>query len=573
MKDYLKRKFSLTDKGAKGVIVASVYSFLQNISYMLPVFFMMYIFQNILLGKEVSLFIVLVTLVFIAVFMYYMISKNYDTTYNETYKESANLRIDIANTIKDLPLSYYFKQDLTDFSQTIMADVETIEHSLSHAIPNVYGFMGSFIIIGIFLLYGNITLGLSILLPIIASALAFMMSKTIQIKSTNMYYKQLRKQSNAFQEIIDMSLEIKAFNLQDSKEKEMSDLIDNSEKIHLKAEKGQVVPVSIAMAIPYLSLGLSIFFGVKLLITNEINLLYFAGYLFAASRLIDGYTGLVANAAELLYISSSVEKIRSLKEEEKQEGISKKFNTFDIEGKDVSFSYDNNKDIIKNIDFNALQGKVTALVGPSGCGKTTLLRLVSRLYDYNSGAINIDGSEIKKIKSEDLFKNISMVFQEVLLFEGSVLDNIRVGRYSATDDEVKEAARRAKCEEFIEKLPKGYDTLIGENGSKLSGGERQRISIARAFLKNANIILLDEISASLDVENEKFIQDSLNRLIKDKTVLIISHRMKSIQNVDQIIVMNDGEIEAFGKHDYLLENSETYRKMLESSKLSEEYIY
>ena len=322
-----------------------------------------------------------------------------------------------------------------------------------------------------------------------------------------------------------------------------------------------------------LSLALAIYVGLNSLIDGEINILYFAGYLFASARLIDGVAAFNQFYGELMYIDSPVEKIRALRNEEIQRGNRADLKSFDIDGKKLTFSYLHDKKVIDNIFFKALQGKTTALVGPSGCGKSTLIKLVARLYDYDSGKITIDDKEIKNIATQDLFKHISMVFQDVTLFNGSVMENIRLGRSSASDEEVLEAARLANCDDFVKKLPRGYETEIGENGSNLSGGERQRISIARAFLKDAEIVLLDEIAASLDVENEKYIQESLNKLTKNKTVIIISHRMKSIENVDQIIVMKDGKIEDFGRHDELLKRSKTYKKMIESSKKSEEFVY
>ncbi len=345
------------------------------------------------------------------------------------------------------------------------------------------------------------------------------------------------------------------------------------EKGHILSELGQVIPVSIAGVVANLCLGLVILIGLIELNKGNINILYFAAYLFAAARMIDGVAAFNQYYAELMYIDGPIEKIKALRTEKVQEGEKEEFNSFDILGQDVEFSYLEDKKIIDGISFKALQGKTTALVGPSGCGKTTVLRLVSRLYDIDRGKISIDNKDINRSRTQDLFKHISMVFQDVVLFDGSVMENIRIGNMDASDEEVIEAARLANCQEFVDKLPKAYDTNIGENGSKLSGGERQRISIARAFLKNAEIILLDEIAASLDVQNEKYIQESLNKLTKDKTVMIISHRPRSIEKVDQIIVMNDGKIEAAGSHDELLKKSKTYKKMIEYSKKSEEFVY
>ncbi|MDU7165838.1 ABC transporter ATP-binding protein [Finegoldia magna] len=573
MKNYLKDRFALTDKGAEGTIVAIKYSTLKSLSYMLPMFLLMYVMQGLLGLGKFNLKISVIAYIVIALIMMFVINRDYITTYNETYKESANLRIELSEIIKDLPLSFYSKRDLTDFSQTIMKDVEAMEHGLSHAVSGFYGFIINLVIISILLLIGNVKLGLAVIVPIYISAILNLTSTKMQKKATATYYKEQRKSSKMFQELIDLSTEIKSYNLTEEKEKSGIDFVRSLEKKHIKSELGQVIPIVSATVVANLSLALAIYVGLNSLINGEINILYFAGYLFASARLIDGVAAFNQFYGELMYIDSPIEKIKALRSEEIQPGIETEFKSFDIEGKNVEFSYLDDKKVIDNISFKALQGKTTALVGPSGCGKSTLIKLVARLYDYDRGEILIDEKEINKSRTEDLFKHISMVFQDVILFNGSVMENIRLGRPTASDEEVLEAARLANCDEFVKKLENGYDTEIGENGSNLSGGERQRISIARAFLKDAEIILLDEIAASLDVENEKYIQESLNKLIKNKTVMIVSHRMKSIRNVDQIIVMKDGKIEDFGKHDELLKSSKTYQKMIESSKKSEEFIY
>lgn len=573
MKTYLKNRFGLTDKGAEGALVAIRYSSLKTLSYMLPMFLLMYVMQGLLNLGDFSPWISVIAYVIIGLLMIFVINRDYVTTYNETYKESANLRIEISEIIKDLPLSFYSSRDLTDLSQTIMKDVEAIEHALSHALSGFYGFIINLLIISILLLIGNLKLGLAVIVPIYISAILNFLSSKIQKKGVSSYYKEQRKSSKMFQELIDLSTEIKSYNLTEDKEKSGVDFVRSLEKEHIKTELAQVIPIVSATVVANLSLALAIYVGLNSLIDGEINILYFAGYLFASARLIDGVAAFNAFYGELMYIDSPVEKIKALRNEKIQRGKRADLKSFDIKGDKVSFSYLDDKKVIDNISFKALQGKTTALVGPSGCGKSTLIKLVARLYDYDSGEITIDGNEIKNIATQDLFKHISMVFQDVTLFNGSVMENIRLGRSSASDEEVLEAARLANCDDFVKKLPRGYETEIGENGSNLSGGERQRISIARAFLKDAEIILLDEIAASLDVENEKYIQESLNELTKNKTVIIISHRMKSIENVDQIIVMKDGKIEDFGRHEELMERSKTYKKMIESSKKSEEFVY
>ena len=573
MKDYLKNRFALTAEGAKGTSIAILYSTLKNLSFMLPIFLLMYTIQGLLDLGEFSLKATIISYIIVAIIMALVLDKDYKTTYNETYKESANLRISLAEKLKDLPLSFYASHDLTDLSQTIMKDVETIEHCLSHSIPGFYGFIISFCIVSILLLIGNVRLALAIIIPILASILLTFLSKNRQKKATGEYYKDQRESARIFQELIDSSTEIKAYNLSESKEKEAINFVNKLEKKHVATEISQVIPVTLSQIVARFALGFAIYFGLKELIEGNINILYFSGYLFAAARLIDGVDQFVTYYGEFMYIDSPVEKIKSIELANMQEGQRSDIKSFDISCENLEFSYKDGKKVIDGISFNSYQDKVSALVGPSGCGKTTVLRLLSRLYDYDKGKISIDGKEISTVDTKDLFGHISMVFQDVILFNGSVMDNIRLGDLSASDDEVLKAARLANCDEFVNKLPMGYKTLIGENGSNLSGGERQRISIARAFLKNAEIILLDEIAASLDVENEKYIQESLNELTKNKTVVLISHRMKSIQNVDQIIVMNEGKIEALGTHEFLLDNSKTYAKMIESSRLSEEFVY
>ncbi|WP_288868075.1 ABC transporter ATP-binding protein [uncultured Parvimonas sp.] len=572
MMKMLKRIFQLTDKGTVGVVKASITSFLSYCSLMIPMILFMIFVQNIIEGKSNSLVFFIIGILVMLVVMYVIMSIEYDNLYNETYKESANLRIEIANILKNLPLSFFSKHDISDLSQTIMKDVSTIEHAMSHAIPKVIGLIFYLILIIAMLMFASFKLALCILIPIIISTSFIFITKKIQLVGNKRYYDIMRDISENFQQAIELQQEIKSYGQVDKFTKEIFENVEYSEKIHIKAEFKMVLLLSISTNIQNLTLGATILFGTMFYLNGEVSLLYFVAFIMCASKIIDAVNGMFANLAELMYLDANLQRIKELRTAEVQQGEPKKLNNFDIEFKNVEFGYGENK-VINDISFIAKQGEVTALVGPSGCGKTTVLRLMSRLYDYDSGKILIDGNDIKGVETESLFENISIVFQEVTLFNTSILENIRFGNKNASDEQVKEAARLANCEEFIEKLPEKYDTLIGENGSKLSGGERQRISIARAFLKNAPIILLDEISASLDVENEMKIQESLNKLIKDKTVLVISHRMKSIENVDKIIVMENGKIESQGTHSELLEKSKVYNTMVKNSNLTENYSY
>ena len=349
--------------------------------------------------------------------------------------------------------------------------------------------------------------------------------------------------------------------------------MEESERIHLKTEILQGLPILAAGVGLRLTLGLVVLVGSYLLAQGRLPLLYFLGYLLATIKIIDGMEGLYMNVAEILYIDSAVKRIKELHTASKQAGREQELKNFDIELVDVGFAYKLDQPVLQKVSFTAKQNEITALVGPSGCGKTSLLRLISRLYDYQEGHIYIDGQELQDISTQSLFDSISIVFQDVILFDASVLENIRLGRPTATDEEVKEAARMANCQGFIKQLAQGYDSLIAENGAKLSGGERQRISIARALLKQAPIVILDEITSSLDIENEKLIQESLSLLLKDKTVIIISHRLKSVENADKIVVLKDGQVDGIGRHDELLQVSSVYQELVETAQLIENFKY
>ncbi len=566
----LKRWFALTDTGAKGTLISSIFIFFKYLSYMLPTMLLIYYIDNIDKASYVEYLLWIIVIMFI---MYIPTNISYNTTYNETYKEAKNIRINIADTLKSLPLSYFSKHNLSDLSQTIMQDVADIEHALCHSIPEIFGFIPFFILVGIMLLAGNLKLGLAIVLPILLSGFLYLLSKKNQIKETTKYFGRLRENSEIFQETVELQQEIRSYNLDKDTLANVYKAIDDTEQLHIKTEIAQALPLNLASSIIRFSLGATILVGGILYYNKEISLLYLFGYILAATRIIDGVNSLYASIAEVLYIDSRVKRLNELYDTEIQHGDEHDLSDFNIHFKNVSFSYNNDGKVIDKVSFNANQNEVTAIIGPSGCGKTTALRLISRLYDYDEGEILIGNNDIKKLDVEYLFKNISVVFQDVTLFNTSVMENIRIGRKDASDEEVIQAAKNANCDKFINRLPNGYNTLIGENGTKLSGGERQRLSIARAMLKDASIILLDEISASLDVENEMDIQESLNKLIKNKTVIVVSHRLKSVEKADKIVLLDNGKVEAIGKHDELLKNCALYKAMINRSKMIDEYLY
>lgn len=569
----LQNLFGVTESGAKGIIKASVWSMLADVSFILPMFLAMFFFQNFFDGTLRSALFYGGLIVALAVVMYVLVHINYNTLYTATFKECKELRVNIADRLKALPLAYFSKHDISDLSQTVMTDVATIEHALSHAIPQTIGLVLYLIIIGVIMIAAHPGLGLCIFMPIIISFILLILSKKIQIRETTRDFQKQRERADFFQEAIELQQEIKSYGLTEDTAAKLNKNVDEAEKLHLSVEAHQAIPLNIALFLLKFSIGFTVFFGLKMYLAGTAPLLYFIGYVIAASRITDAVAGVESNLTELMYIDSRVKRINELRETQTQQGVPVSLEHFGIKFENVQFSYNDGQKVIDGISFEADQNKVTALVGPSGCGKTTVLRLASRLYDYNKGQILIDGKDIAEIDTDSLFDKISIVFQDVGLFNTSILENIRVGNKDASDDEVKKAAKLANCTEFIESLPEGYETVIGENGSRLSGGERQRLSIARALLKDAPIIILDEISASLDVENEMKIQESLNALIKNKTVIIISHRLKSIENVDKIVVMNKGKIDAEGTHAELLKESPLYRDMIEKSGLTETYTY
>lgn len=573
MSKFLKEKFGLTNSGIKSVEVASVASFFVNVSFMAFMMIAMYYGYNVLNGIKKSPLHYVIIIAIAIIISYIVVDLEYVKTFNTTYKEAERLRLEVADTIKELPVSYFSKHDLSDLSQTIMQDVLDIEHAMSHSMPRCIAYIAFTIVIGIMLLLSNVKLGLATVIPLIIGLLMMYVAKEAQKKWSEKYFWKNREHTDAFQETIELQREIKSYGLVAERLKKSSDFLHDMENLRLKSEMVIVFPMILSTNFIKLIIGIIAVVSSSMLKAGAVELIYVIGFILASIKLVDAIAAMEESFAELLFIDSRVKRINELRNTETQKGEDITIKSFDINLEDVEFAYDEDNKVISGVTFSAKQGEVTAIVGPSGCGKSTILRLVSRLYDYDSGKILIDGHDVKDVSTDALYDKISFVFQDVILFNASVLDNIRIGRPTATDEEVMEAARMAHCDEFVRKLSDGYNTLIGENGSNLSGGERQRISIARAFLKNAPILLLDEISASLDVENEREIQKSLNELVEGKTVIIISHRLKSIEKVDKIVVMDEGKIDSIGTHTELLEKSDLYRRLLEKSSLTEEFTY
>ncbi|WP_288866956.1 ABC transporter ATP-binding protein [uncultured Sneathia sp.] len=573
MKKYYREKFALTEDGANNLVKATILSFIIYLINMLPAIVLMIFAREILEGvvetKSFYVIFAIVSLVLLGIFL----NLEYEKLYNTTYSECANLRIGIAEQLSELPLSYFSRNNLSDISQTIMSDISTIEHAISHSIPKLYAMLMFFPIISILLLIGNAKMGLAVIIPTIFSCIFMPLLKKYQILLDQKNFDALRRNSESFQENIEMQLEIKSFNIVEKMKNILYTNMEEGEKVKTKSEFNMMLIIAISQIFSFVGIAIVILVGISLIIKGEINVVYLVSYLLCAIKIKDVLDSSKEGLMEVYYITPAVNRIKEIMTQKLQKGVDTELRKYDIELKDVHFSYDKDTEVLKGVSFRANQGEVTAIVGESGSGKTSILRLISRLYDYNSGKILIDGKDIQNISTKSLFEKISVVFQDVTLFNSSIMENIRIGRQNATEDEVKLAAKLANCSEFIEKLPNGYETIIGENGLELSGGQRQRLSIARAFLKDAPILILDEIAANLDVDNENKIQESLNKLIKNKTVIIISHRMKSIENVDNIVVIDEGKVESVGTHKELLEKSKVYKKLIDKTKMTEDFLY
>ncbi|MEJ8785250.1 ABC transporter ATP-binding protein [Peptoniphilus sp. HCN-40583] len=572
MKEHFKKKFHVTEEGAQGLVRAVWASFIVNVIAMFPVMILMLLGQQILEGTFHSQTLYFAISLGICVILFIALLVEYERMYNATYKESANLRENLGKTLAKLPLAFFSKRNLSDLAQSIMSDVDAIEHAMSHAIPKIYGLYLFIPILGVMLLVGNVKLGLAVILPMTLRLLILVAFKGEGIKSNQKFFDQLRANAEDFQEAIELHQEIRSYHLTDDVQKDLYTKMDESEKIQMKTECVVISVLALSNLFSFISLGIVLYVGVGLLAKGEVSLLYVVGYVLAAMKLKDLIDLSSETALEIRYITPRVGNIASIQDAPLQKGKDVDLRRVSIDVEDVHFGY-GEKNVLDGVNFTARQGDVTALVGPSGCGKSTLLKLMSRLYDYDSGAIRVDDYDIQNVSTDSLFKKTSIVFQDVMLFNTSVMENIRIGRLDATDEEVKEAARMANCMDFIDEMPEGFHTAIGENGQELSGGQRQRLSIARAFLKNAPILILDEIASSLDVENERIIQQSLNHLIQNKTVVIISHRLKSVEKADKIVVLNKGKVEGEGRHDELLKTSPTYRNLMEKSEMAEAFVY
>ena len=562
----------MSEQGAKNLQKSIFSHTILNLTKMFPpiigfVFLFQYLggLEGIPAPAELTLVDYIVIILVMLLVMFFVARWDYVRLYDNVYNESANSRIDIANRLKKLPLSYFGKRDVSDLSATMMSDLNLYEQIFSHSVPHIYATSISTVIISVMILAYNWQLGLAALWVIPVSLLLFSLSKMKQRNDVNAFVKSSRDVLDDLQEQIDQIQEIKSYNLEERTLNEFYHKMDGNTRNKVRMELSAGIATALAGMLMKLGIVSVAIVGANMLIAGQINILVYIAYLILTASIYVPIEGILSFMAMIVTLDGVVARIKEIKTMPIQEG-KQEMNPRDysIDFKDVVFGYEDYT-VINGVSFTAKQGEVTALIGASGSGKTTLTKLAARFWDIQQGKILLGGEDISQIDPETLLKNYAIVFQDVVLFNASIKDNIRIGKKGATDEEVTRVAKIARCDEFIDRMPDGIDTVIGENGERLSGGERQRISIARALLKDAPIILMDEATASLDVENESLIQEALSELIKEKTVIVIAHRMRTIRGADKIVLLHQGKIEAMGTDAELRVQSATYRKMLEKS--------
>ncbi len=572
------KRFGLTEKGSDNLIKGIVFTALQNISFMFPVglyALLLYIWIEPLMGGEIvdanlGMFIAAILIILGIIFAFSW--KQYHFVFNTTYVESENRRINLGENLRKLPLSFFEKRDLADLTSTIMNDCTDLEHVFSHAIPQLLGSIVSLIIVAVGLLIFDWRLAIALLWVVPVAFGIMYVSRSMVQRGSKIVMGDLLECGDSMQECMESIRDLKSYNHEQEYLSKLSHLTGRVERSRIKAELMASAGVITGNVVLKLGIVSVILLGSYLIMHGQVSIYTLLIFLIASASIYAPVENGMMYLSEILMMDIKIERSREIEDQVIPEGLKDyTLESYDIEFKDVNFNYDDLKEVLSNISFTAHQGEVTALVGPSGGGKSTVSKLAARFWDPVSGTVSLGGQDLSELDSEKLLENFSIVFQDVILFNNTILENIRVGRKDASDEEVIEAARLAECEEFVQKLPDGYNTVIGENGELLSGGQRQRISIARALLKDANVILLDEATSFLDVENETKIQKALSALIKNKTVIIIAHRMRTIANADKIVVLDNGKIIEQGSPEDLIACDGLFKRMVELQKLSGEW--
>ena len=565
VKERLQHKYALSEQGAGDMIKAIISVTVSNIVLMLPVGMLYSLVQDYMNGElsgKGTFYIAgcAVCLLLIGVTTYFQ----YNATFLTTYVESGVRRVSLAEQLRKIPLSFFGKKDLADLTSSIMADCATMETASSHWIPELIGSCISTTLVAVSLFFFDWRMAAAALWILPVAFAIVLCSGNVQRSLGKKHMKLKMELADGIQECLETVRDLRANNAQEMYVKGINNKIKAVEKHAVVTELGTAVFVASAQMILKLGIATVALVGGMLLVKGDISVLTFFMFILLVSRLYDPLQISLQNLAAIISTDVICGRMDEILSHDIQEGSAELTNNgYDITFTNVGFAYDNNRTVLKDVSFTAKQGEVTALIGPSGGGKTTISRLASRFWDIDKGRITLGGMDISRIDPEALMSLYSIVFQDVTLFNNTIMENIRIGNPGASDKEVLEAARLAHCDEFVAKMQDGWQTMIGENGSELSGGERQRISIARAFLKDAPIILLDEATASLDVDNETLIQEALSRLIRNKTVMIIAHRMRTVADADKIVVLKDGVVAEQGTPEKLKEQNGIYTDMFE----------
>ena len=549
MKRYFQKKFALSEQGAADLSKAVVACALTNIGLLLPMGLLMVFLEQMFLplmgeaGVSFGLPVYLLCCALLLVILFGLEYVQYNATFLASYRESANMRVRLAQRLRELPLSFFGKRDLADLTTTIMSDSASIETAFSHFIPELIGAVVSTVLVGVGLWCVDWRMAIALLWVVPVAFVLAVGTRPLVDRLERKKKDVILAASDGIQECIENIQDIKANNRREAYLAGLEEKLRLSEKITIRLELFNGILVMGAQMVLRVGMATTVLVGAMRLGAGKLSFLMFLMFLIAATRLYLPLSSSLQNLSAVYSTLLVVERMKAIEEQPVQTGTKEPlYQGYDLTFDHVGFAYENGKTVLKDVSFTAKQGQVTALVGPSGGGKSTAAKLAARFWDVQSGRILLGGQDVREVEPEILLEKFSIVFQDVVLFNTTVMENIRIGKRKASDEEVLAAARAAQCEEFVSRLPEGYQTVIGENGSRLSGGERQRLSIARALLKDANVILLDESTASLDVENESKVQQAISNLVKDKTVLVIAHRMRTVAGADKIVVLKDGHV-------------------------------
>ena len=570
MLEFLMNRLALSRKGAGDFVKGTFSTLLLDFALMLPAVFVFIFLDEYLRpltgqtgvpNYDIWYYIGIAVLFIIVTWV--IARLQYRSTYTTIYEESANRRLALAEKLRKLPLSFFAEKNLSDLTSTIMQDNTDMEHTFSHAVPQLFASVIFLTIIGIMVFVYNWMLALALLWPAPLALVVILLSKKMQHRNQKTVYDKSRNVSEQIQEGLDTIQEIKAYSNEEKYLRDLDRKLDEYERSLIRGELLIGLLVNSSKGLLKLGLVSVILVGAGLLVSGGVDLFTYLVFLILATLIFEPINEVLNNLAVLFYLDVRIKRMREMETLPVYTGRTEfSPENFDIVFEDVGFSYETGKQVLQDVSFTAKQGEITALVGPSGGGKSTSAKLAARFWDVDSGRILLGSQNIKEIDPETLLKYYSVVFQDVVLFNTSVMENIRIGRHGASDEEVLRVAGLAQCNDFVSKLPDGYHTVIGENGEKLSGGERQRISIARALLKDAPIVLLDEATASLDVENETRIQAGISELVRNKTVLVIAHRMRTVATADKIVVLENGMVKESGSPEELKSMNGTFAGMV-----------